>query len=178
MARNTPRAAISRTPAIKTTVRIRSMVKRTGGTVIETPASAFCAKFPQDRGPRGQVLVHGVYEAELEGCGGTTAEGENEVSRDFRNNPEGRGQFSRSRCRSSLADTRYAPLLTPRSRKNWLPSLTPEIRWQSLQFPMPSRAASRWARLSPNSLHNTRAVAPEAFSSAVVSSTSWRTFSS
>ncbi len=41
-----------------------------------------------------------------------------------------------------------------------------------------SRAASRWAKLSPSSLHNRRAVAPDAFSTPAVSSTSWRTFSS
>ena len=40
------------------------------------------------------------------------------------------------------------------------------------QFATPKRAASRWARLSPSSLHSSRAVAPEAFSTAVVSSTS------
>src|ERR1035437_3308267 len=46
------------------------------------------------------------------------------------------------------------------------------------QFPIPSRAASRWARLSPSSLHNRRAVAPEPFSTPAVNATNWRTFSS
>jgi hypothetical protein len=34
--------------------------------------------------------------------------------------PKGRGQFFRFRCRSSLTDTRYASLLSSRTRKNWL----------------------------------------------------------
>src|ERR1035441_561629 len=46
------------------------------------------------------------------------------------------------------------------------------------QLATPRRAASRWARLSPSSLHSSRAVAPEAFSTAAVSSTNGRTFSS
>src|ERR1017187_4764576 len=46
------------------------------------------------------------------------------------------------------------------------------------QFATPSRAASRWASLSPSSLHKSRAVAPDSFSTAAVNSTSWRTFSS
>ena len=62
-------------------------------------------------------------EAEPEGCGGSTVEGENEVWPDFRRNPKGRGQFSSFRRQSSLADTRYASLLTPRTEKNWLPAL-------------------------------------------------------
>jgi hypothetical protein len=52
-------------------------------------------------------------EAEPEGCGGPTVEGENEVWHDFPHNPKGRGQFSRFPRRSSLADTLYASLLTP-----------------------------------------------------------------
>ena len=64
----------------------------------------------------------GPDEAEPEGCGGPTVKGENEVWPDLRRNPEGRGQFSRFRCPSSLTDTRYASLLSPRTRKNWLPS--------------------------------------------------------
>ena len=60
-------------------------------------------------------------EAESEGCGGSTVEDENEVWPDFRRNPSGRGQFSPFRCQSSLADTRYASLLIPRTEKNWLP---------------------------------------------------------
>jgi hypothetical protein len=44
----------------------------------------------------------GPDEAEPEGCGDPTVEGENEVWPDFRRNPKGRGQFSRFRCRSSL----------------------------------------------------------------------------
>src|SRR5208283_2343555 len=64
----------------------------------------------------------GPDEAEPEGCGGSTVEGENEVWPDLRRNPEGWGQFSSSLRRSSLADTRYAPLLAPRPEKNWLPA--------------------------------------------------------
>jgi hypothetical protein len=52
-------------------------------------------------------------EAEPEGCGGSTVEGENEVWPDFRRNPKGRGQFSRFLRQSSLAYTRYASLLIP-----------------------------------------------------------------
>jgi len=44
----------------------------------------------------------GSDEAEPDGCGGSTVEGENEVWPDFHRNPEGRGRFSRFRCRSSL----------------------------------------------------------------------------
>ena len=65
-------------------------------------------------------------EAESEGCGGSTVEDENEVWPDFRRNPSGRGQFSPFRCQSSLADTRYASLLTPRTEKNWLPAPPPQ----------------------------------------------------
>jgi len=54
----------------------------------------------------------GPNEAETEGCGGSTVEGENEVWPDLRRNPSGRGQFSRFLRRSLLADTRYASLLT------------------------------------------------------------------
>src|ERR1022692_4133479 len=61
-------------------------------------------------------------EAESEGCGGSTVEDENEVWPDFRRNHSGRGQFSSFRRRSSLADTRYASLLIPRTEKNWLPA--------------------------------------------------------
>jgi len=43
-----------------------------------------------------------------------------------RRNPSGRGQCSRFLRRSSLADTRYASLLTPRTRKNWLPAPPPQ----------------------------------------------------
>ena len=60
-------------------------------------------------------------EAEPEGCGGSTAEGENEVWPNLRRNPKGRGQFSSFRRCSSLADTRYASLLTPRSEKKLAP---------------------------------------------------------
>jgi len=64
----------------------------------------------------GQVALRAKIrpdEAEPEGCGGPTVEGENEVWPDFRRNPSGRGQFSRFLRPSSLADTRYASLLTP-----------------------------------------------------------------
>jgi hypothetical protein len=40
----------------------------------------------------------------------------------LRRNPEGWGQFSSFLCHSSLADTRYASLLSPRTEKNWLPA--------------------------------------------------------
>ena len=66
-------------------------------------------------------------EAEPEGCGGPTVEGENEVWPDFRRNPKGRGHFSPFRRRSSLADTRYASLLAPRTEKKWLPALPASI---------------------------------------------------
>jgi hypothetical protein len=69
----------------------------------------------------------GPDEAEPEGCGGSTVEGENEVWPDLRRNPEGRGHFSSSLRRSSLADTRYALLLAPRPEKKWLPSLPTRI---------------------------------------------------
>src|SRR5487761_2204097 len=74
----------------------------------------------------------GPGEAEPEGCGGSTVEGENEVWPGFRRNPKGRGQFSRFRRRSSLADTWYASLLTPRTRKNWLPAPPPQECEQTL----------------------------------------------
>jgi hypothetical protein len=35
----------------------------------------------------------GIDEAEPEGCGGSTVEGENEVWPDFRRNPSGRANF-------------------------------------------------------------------------------------
>src|ERR1019366_3559777 len=71
-------------------------------------------------------------EAELEGCGGATVEGENDVWPDFRRNPKGRGQFSPDIRHSSLGDTRYPSLLTPRSEKNWLPSPPPRSCEQTL----------------------------------------------
>ncbi|HUZ96196.1 MAG TPA: hypothetical protein VMU57_14915, partial [Edaphobacter sp.] len=52
--------------------------------------------------------------------GDPKVKGDNEVWPGFLRNPEGRGQFSRFRCRSSLADARYASLLASRTRKNWL----------------------------------------------------------
>ncbi|MGB6131272.1 MAG: hypothetical protein WBG54_05790, partial [Acidobacteriaceae bacterium] len=55
------------------------------------------------------------WEAEPEGCGGPTVEGENKVWPDLPRNPEGWGPFSPFRRRSSLADTRYASLLAPRT---------------------------------------------------------------
>src|SRR5258708_39905771 len=75
-------------------------------------------------------------DAEPAGCGWYTVKGENEVwpdfhprdkdpspgSPDLRRNPKGRGQFSSFRRPSSLVDTRYASLLTPRTEKNWLPA--------------------------------------------------------
>ena len=63
------------------------------------------------------------YEAEPEGCGGTTVEGENEVWPDLRRNPMGRGQFSPFRRHSSLQYVKYSTLLASRTVKNWLPSL-------------------------------------------------------
>ena len=50
----------------------------------------------------------GPDEAESAAHGGTTLKDNNEVWRDFRRNPEGRGQFSRLRCRSSLEDAQYS----------------------------------------------------------------------
>jgi len=61
-------------------------------------------------------------EAESEGCGGPTAEDDNEVWRDFRRNPSGWGRFSSFRCRSSLEDSRYSSLLAPGTEKNRLPA--------------------------------------------------------
>jgi hypothetical protein len=61
-------------------------------------------------------------EAESEGCGGTTVEDDNEVRRDLRRNPQGWGRFSPFRRRSSLEDSPYSSLLTPRTEKNWLPA--------------------------------------------------------
>ncbi len=52
-------------------------------------------------------------EAESEGCGGPTAEGDNKVWPHFLRNPEGRGHFSSFRRQSSLADARYASHLFP-----------------------------------------------------------------
>jgi hypothetical protein len=69
----------------------------------------------------------GPDKAEAEGFGGSKVEADNAVWPHLRRNPEGRGQFSRFRCRSSLADTRYASLLSSRTPKNWLPSLTAPI---------------------------------------------------
>jgi hypothetical protein len=74
----------------------------------------------------------GPNQAEPEGCGGSTVEGENEVwldfhpsdqdlslgTPDFRRNPSGRGQFFPFRRRSSLRYTRYPSLLAPRTVKN------------------------------------------------------------
>jgi hypothetical protein len=64
-------------------------------------------------------------EAEPEGRGGSTVEGENEVWPDFPRNPPGRGEFSSFRCRSSLRYTRYLSLRASRNVKNWLPALLP-----------------------------------------------------
>jgi hypothetical protein len=41
-------------------------------------------------------------EAEADGCGDPTVEGENEVWRDLRRSPKGRVRFSTFRCRSSF----------------------------------------------------------------------------
>src|SRR5438045_9695717 len=78
---------------------------------------------------RGKI---GPDEAEPDGCGGPTVEGENEVWPDFHRNPPGRGQFSRFRCYSSLTDTRYVSILAPRTRKNWLPAPPPRQCEQAL----------------------------------------------
>jgi hypothetical protein len=66
----------------------------------------------------------GADEAEFAAHGGTMRKNDNEVWHAFRRNPEGRGQFSRLRCRSSLEDSRYSSLLAPRIQKNWLPAMT------------------------------------------------------
>jgi len=63
-------------------------------------------------------------EAESEGCGGTTVEDDNKVWPDFRRNPEGEGGFFRLLRPSSLKYTRYLSLLTSRTRKNPLLSLS------------------------------------------------------
>jgi hypothetical protein len=68
---------------------------------------------PDEAGVPGDRSSSLGWEAEPEDCGGSTDEGENEVWPDFRRNPKGRGQFPRFPRRSSLADTRYASLLTP-----------------------------------------------------------------
>jgi len=57
---------------------------------------------------RGKI---GPEEAEPEGCGGSTVEGENEVWPDLPRNPKGRGQFFPFPRRSSLRYTRYLSLL-------------------------------------------------------------------
>jgi len=44
----------------------------------------------------------GPDEASAEGFGGSKFEAGNEVRPDLRRNPEGRGPFSRFRCRASL----------------------------------------------------------------------------
>ncbi len=56
-------------------------------------------------------------ETEAAAHGGTTLKDDNEVWRDFRRNPQGRGQFSRLRCLSSLEDVQYSSLLASRIRK-------------------------------------------------------------
>ena len=66
-------------------------------------------------------------KAEAEGFGGSKVEADNAVWPNLRRNPMGRGHFSSSHRHSSLADTRYASLLTPRSEKKWLPSLPARI---------------------------------------------------
>ena len=62
-------------------------------------------------------------EAESEGCGGPTVEDDNEVWPAFLRDLEGRGHFLSFLRQLSLADTRYASLLIPRTEKKWLPSL-------------------------------------------------------
>src|ERR1035437_6550719 len=79
------------------------------GSVIQPQVSTLRAKIRPD-------------EAEPEGCGGSTVEGENEEWPDFRSSPKGRGQFSPALRPSSLGYARYPSLLIPRSEKKWLPS--------------------------------------------------------
>ena len=86
--------------------------------------AALREKIVPDRGPRG-LRPWGGDEAESDGCGGPTAEDDNEVWRDFRRNPgvpdtfvagwkpKGWGQFSSFRCRSSLEGSRHSSVLTP-----------------------------------------------------------------
>jgi len=52
-------------------------------------------------------------EAKSEGCGGPTAEDDNEVWPHFRRNPKGRNRFSPFLRRSPLRYTRYLSLLAP-----------------------------------------------------------------
>ena len=86
--------------------------------------AALRAKIRPDAGPlRTGLRPQGGDEAEAEGCGGSTVEADNEVWPDLRRNPKGRGHFSPFLRQSSLADTRYASLLIPRTEKKWLPSL-------------------------------------------------------
>jgi len=68
--------------------------------------------------------IIGPDEAESAGRGGTTGKDDNEVWIDFRRNPEGQGRFSRFRCPSSLEDVEYSSLLVPRTREDWLLSLS------------------------------------------------------
>jgi hypothetical protein len=98
--------------------------------------AALRAKIGPDAGsPRTGLRPWGGDEAEPEGCGGSTVKGENEVWPDFHRNPKGRGHFSSFRRQSSLADTRYASLLIPRTEKKWLPSLPTCICGYTLECP-------------------------------------------
>jgi hypothetical protein len=77
--------------------------------------------------PIDEDLSMGTPEAEAEGFGDSKVEADNEVwpdfhpsdedlslgTPDFRRNPKGWGQFSRSLRHSSLGDTRYPSLLAP-----------------------------------------------------------------
>jgi len=113
---------------------------------------------PDPGPPRTGLSPRGGDEAEPAGCGGSTVKGENEVWQDFRRNPgapthdlcvlgwksKGRGQFSSFRRQSSLADTRYASLLTPRTEKNWLPALHAQV---VLTGPRPYTRLTHFAHL-------------------------------
>ena len=83
------------------------------------PPGSLLLTFPQ-AALRAQIRSDAAKPA---GFGGSKVKSENKVLPDLRRNPSGWGQFSRFRCRSSLADTRYASLLASRTRKNWIPAL-------------------------------------------------------
>ena len=63
------------------------------------------------------------WEAESAAHGEPTGKDENEVWADFRRNPEGRGQFSRLGCRSSLEGSNIRRSSLLEDQKNLLPSL-------------------------------------------------------
>src|ERR1035437_9937237 len=101
-------------PTTRTFLPLRSIT----GSALQSAGSALRAKIAPD-------------EAATVGRGGPSVEGENEVRSDFLHNPSGPSLSSRFHRRSSPAYTRYASLLTPRTRKNWLRSVAPKIGGQA-----------------------------------------------